>query len=171
MIKIDVKAFETIGVANAKQLLGEPLKKMIRIQNKIDPVLLRELVNQIPEFSKNIKDLLAEAKDTIRQVMSNDEKKLELFYKQCEIVNQSLAKQLEDDSLDFEQKMEIIHEMKDILDRAERENNKSRKHIFDVLKEVFLPIAGGAALGFIGASIISNSSVNVIDYNDEDNVA
>lgn len=175
MIKTDEKVFKKLHVTNSKQLFGEPLKKLISMQNKIDPAVLSNLINQIPEFSKNMKEVLDDAKGLIEKAMEENRISSEHFYTICEMVLSPMGELLKNESLDFDQKRDVMDRMQEIVKLA-YEADKANKGFLRRLVDGFLEnlplilLGGGAVIGFSIYNNISDSESGE-SYEERDEVA
>lgn len=154
--ELDIKNFHYLTSDHYIQLHSLLKKYPIEIQ--------KEIIRQVPNFTQMINSIISTLSATLNNLTIAENEESKEFYNTCNIRIEHMKKILDsDDELTFEQKIEILHEMKEVNELQfemhkynKNENTKRYLRIAELCISLFAGIFGGFFLG----SKISKDSTN-----------
>lgn len=131
--KLNINDFSEIDEDNAIDLF--------RLLNNMEPDVATRVINQIPNFSLLIAELIENYKDMLNLGLKSNDKSVMKSYETYDQIIEVLNKQLENDNLTFDEKKDIMQYMIEIADKVDKKDSENKKTI--------------VALAAIGAGILT----------------
>ena len=117
------RVLKALGVPDFRHIGKDQVMKLASIYDKMDPEVAKKVIEQIPEFTKIIREGLVEYKDVIDKMIDSSNDNARSFYNNCQMVLNSLQNELDKGDLSQENKADIFDRMNNIL-RTEAEFKK-----------------------------------------------
>ena len=155
------KVLKKLGIEDFNHLTKGKAISFASMLERMDPDVAKEALEQFPEFSSTMQEMLHEYKDTLEKGMISNDKSVQAFYTQCNAIIASLQKELDKDDLSFEGKKYIIEQMKDVANMTSQKDTENKKWLAGIAC-----IAGTVVAGLITAlaSVLgSNTRIELQD--------
>ncbi len=140
--------------------------------DKMDSEIAKKAIEQFPEFSKTLKEVLSDYKETINKGIESNNESMRFVHEAYSAVIASLQKELDKDNLSFDEKKYLLEKMEEIADKVNEADKNNKKFI-----AVLSTVAGGVALvlgalllgGLGGRATIESTDNDDNDFNFDDN--
>lgn len=159
---MEQKALRKLGIENFRQLTKDKVIFMASMLDKMDPEVAKKALEQFPEFSNTVKEILTGYKDTLDKNLELNGESVKSFYDSCTSTIEALQKQLDSDNLSFEERKYIIEEMLVVSKMMGEKDSENKKFI------VTMAVIGLTAVGITATVLAStlggNTKVEINDY-------
>lgn len=151
------KVLKKLGIDDFRHLTKDKVITMASLLDKMDPEVAKKALEQFPEFAKTVKEMLIEYKDTLDKGLENNKESVQSYYNVCNSTIVSLQKQLEDESLSFDERKYIIEKMLEVSKMMGEKDTENKKFILACMA------VGAAATGIVTAILASalGSNTNI----------
>lgn len=155
-----------LGIEDFRHLTKDKVITMASLLDKMDPEVAKKALEQFPEFSKTAKEMLAEYKDTLDKGLENNKESVQSYYSACNAIIVALQKQLEDESLSFDERKYIIDKMLEVSKMMGEKDTENKRFIAACVA------VGAVATGIVtvilastlgGSTNIENSDIGKIE--------
>ena len=129
----------------------------------MEPEVAKKALDQFPEFANVVKEILSQYQNTIEKGFSSNEESMKAVRTACGAIMTSLQKELEKDSLTFEEKKYIIDQMKEmaaIINEKDTENKKWLSCVYGQVAVFGICILGATVAILGGKSYIKLPGTN-----------
>ena len=155
------KVLHKLGIEDFRHITKDKVLVMATMLDKIDPEVAKKAIEQFPEFSKTMKEILTEYKAVLDAALKNNADSVQSFYATCDAIIQSLEKELDRDNLSFQERRDIIDKMI-MVAQMKGEKDTDNKNFLVVMSRI-----GLAALGLTtGALLIALGGNIKLNFND-----
>ncbi|MGC6173956.1 hypothetical protein [Lacrimispora sp. 38-1] len=157
------KVLRKLDIEDFRHLTKDKVITMASMLDKMDPEVAKKALEQFPEFSNTAKEMLVGYKDTLDKGLDSNKESVQSYYDSCRSIIEVLQKQLDSESLLFEEKKYIIDKMLEISRMMGEKDSENKKFI------ATMAIVGAAAVGIVTAMLASSLGGNTkIETNDTD---
>lgn len=157
------KVLKKLNIEDFRHLTKDKVITMASMLDKMDPEVAKKALEQFPKFSDTAKEMLVGYKDTLDRGLELNKESVQSYYDSCKSIIESLQKQLDNDSLLFEERKYIIDKMLEISKLMGEKDSENKKFI------ATMAIVGAAAVGIVTAVLASTLGGNTkIESNDID---
>ncbi|MCL2350611.1 MAG: hypothetical protein FWC67_03920 [Defluviitaleaceae bacterium] len=136
----EMKALKKLDIVDFRHLTKDKVIKMASMLDKMDPEVAKKALEQFPQFSTTAMEMLNEYKDTLDRGSESNKESIKAYYDACNSIIESLQKQLEVESLSFEERKYIIDKMVEISKMIGEKDSENKRFI--------------AAMSVIGATVV-----------------
>lgn len=157
------KVLKKLGIEDFRHLTKDKVITMAGLLDKMDPEVAKKALEQFPDFSNTMKEILIEYKDSLDKALASNEESVKSYYATCDAIISSCQKELEKETLSFEERKEIINQM---IEVAKMKGDKDTEN-----KKFLLALAGAGLIG-IGITLASlfsalggNTKIEIDDIN------
>lgn len=140
------KVLKKLGIENFNYLTKDKVIAMASIIDKMEPEVAKKALEQFPEFSNTVKEMLLQYKDTLDKSLETNQESVQSYYAFCDSVITSLQKQLENNDLSFEDKKYIIDSMLRLSKEMKEKDSENKKFIATLAAIGAATIVGAAAV-------------------------
>lgn len=161
------KVLKQLGIEDFRHLTKAKVINLASMLDKMDPEVAKKALEQFPEFSSTIKEMLIEFKNILDKGIASNNESTKAVYNTYNEIIASLQKLLENDNLSFEERKYIIEQMKEIADKIDKKDSENKKWI-----ACMLALAGGVIFGIaahLASALGTNTNANLIDSDENDN--
>ena len=157
------KVLEKLNIDDFRHLTKDKIITMASMLDEMDPEVAKKALEQFPQFSNEVKEILTEYKDTLDKNLESNRESVQSYYDSCKTIIKTLEKQLDKENLSFEERKYIIEKMSEILDNMGEKDSENKKF--------FVAIAGGCAtaacvvVGIFASVLGGNTKINIKDFN------
>ena len=159
------KVLKKLDIPDFRHLTKAKVIDLASMLDKMDPEVAKKALEQFPEFAKTTKEILVEYKDTLDKGMAANQESVKVYYDVCNSIIDSLKQQLEQDELSFEEKKEIIEQMKEVADKIGMKDTENKKFIFAQWALALSAVVAG--LGVLAAALGANTRIDNSDDEEE----
>ena len=141
------RVLKKLGITDFRHMTKDKIVSFASMLPRMDPEVAKKALEQFPEFASSAKEILANYKETIDKAVDSNDKSVKASYDICNNIIQSLKEQLDDKSLDFEQRMIIEDKMIEVA-KMSAELDKQNK-------DFLVKIGGiGGAVAIVATAVI-----------------
>ncbi|MGM9570884.1 MAG: hypothetical protein ACI3ZR_01530 [bacterium] len=136
-----------LKIADFKHITKDKVIQMTSMLDKMEPEIVKKVIEQIPDFSNTIKKILNEYNELLDKGLKSNNESIKDVYDAYKKVITSLQKELENENLTFEQKKYIIEKMKEIVENMDKKDTENKWFISKIVTcATILVIAIAASL-------------------------
>lgn len=122
---------------------------MASMLDKMDPEVAKKALEQFPDFSKTIKEIVVGYKDTLDKGLESNKESVQSYYDLCKSIITTLQKQLEDENLVFEDRKYIIDKMLEVSQMMGEKDSENKKFI------AIMATVSGIAISVVAGVLVS----------------
>lgn len=160
------QVLKKLGIGDFRHLTKDKVVKMASMLDKMDPEVAKKALEQFPNFSNTMKEILVEYKMSLDKALDSNDESVKNYYNSCDVIISACERELEKDNLTFEQRREIVEQMILVARMKGEKDSENKKFI------ATLAVAGVAALGFTAAALLTALGGKTdVDVDDEDNIS
>ena len=148
------KVLKKLGIKDFGHLTKDKVITMASMLDKMDPEVAKKAIEQFPNFSNTMKEILTEYKASLDKALESNDESVKSYYDTCDAIIATCQKELENDDLSHEQKREIIDQMILILKMKGDKDSENKKFI-----------AALVAIGAAAVTVTVNALVNALGGN------
>lgn len=157
------KVLKKLDITDFRHLTKDKVIQMASMLDKMDPEVAKKALEQFPEFSNTIKEILTDYKETLTQGLVSNSESVKQVYESYRSTIESLQKELENENLTFEQKKYLIEQIKEIAEKIDKKDSENKKFIRDIAA-IAAVVIGGTAVAL--ASVLGgNTQISSDDTN------
>lgn len=155
------KVLKKLGIDDFRHLTKEKVIAMTSMLDKMDPEVAKKALEQFPDFSNTMKEVLSEYKDFLDKALASNDESVKECYDTYNAIIISCQKELDKEDLNFEQRKEIIDEMIIVAKLKDDKDFQNKKFLASMV------IAGLVAVGTVSVALLSALGVDTkIDAED-----
>ena len=151
------KVLRKLGIKDFKHLTKDKVIMMASMLDRMDPEVAKKALEQFPDFTNTTKEMLAEYKQSLDKSLELNHDSTKSVYDTYNAIISSLQKELENEKLSFEQKKQIIEQMKDVADRVDKKDTENKRFIAGMAALGMMVVAGTVAV--LGAVLGGDTTV------------
>ena len=146
----EVQVLKKLNIDDFRHLTKDKVISMATMLDKMDPEVAKKAIEQFPDFSSTMRQILLEYKQSLDEGMKQNYEGVKSYYQTCDEIISTCQKLLEKDELSFENRSYILGQMVNIAKMKSDKNTEDKKFI------VTMSALGLVGLGF---AVIALSSV------------
>lgn len=159
------KVLKKLGIEDFRHLTKDKVITMASMLDKMDPEVAKKAIEQFPNFSDTMKEILHDYKDFLDKAQEANAESVKSFYDSCDMTISSLQKELERTDQTFEERKYIIDKMMELNRMKGNKDSENKKFI------ATMALFGVAALGLVAGALSSALGGNTkIEMQDNDNL-
>lgn len=160
------KVLRMLNIENFRYLTKDKIITMASMLDKMDPAVAKKALEQFPDFSKTIKEMLIDYKDTLDKALVTNSDSVQTYYDSCKYIIEVLQKQIDAENISFEERKYIIDKMLEASKMMGEKDSENKKFI------VTMAVISSVAVGIVAAVMASTLGGNTnVEINDIDNLA
>jgi len=160
------KVLKKLDIADFRHLTKDKVIAMASMLDKMDPEVAKKALEQFPNFSATAKEMLSGYKDTLDKGVAANKDSVQSYYNSCNIIIETLKKQLESETLSFNEKKYIIDKLLEISKTMGEKDSENKRFL------ATLAIVGATAVGVVTIALASTLGGNTtIETNDFKNLS
>lgn len=164
-ILTEQKVLKKLGIPDFRHLTKDKVISMASksMMDKMDPEVAKKIIEQFPNFSETMKDILHECRDWLDNALQSNEDSVKSVYGTCDNIINSLQGELENKNLSFEEKKYIFDKMIEVLKIKTDKDSENKRFI------TAMTVLGAVAVGFVTSGLLSALGGNTeIETEDDD---
>ena len=159
------KVLKKLGIEDFRHLTKDKVITMASMLDKMDPEVAKKAIEQFPNFSDTMKEILREYKESLDKAQEVNVESVKSFYDSCDMIISSLQKELERNDLTFEEKKYVIDKMMEVNKMKGDKDSENKKFI------ATMALFGVAAMGIVAGALSSALGGNTkIEMQDNDSL-
>lgn len=157
------KVLKKLGIEDFRHLTKDKVITMASMLDKMEPEVAKKAIEQFPNFSNTMKEILHEYKESLDRAQEGNAESVKSFYDSCDMIINSLQKELEKDNQTFEERKYIIDKMMEVAKMKGDKDSENKKFILTMV------VTGVVALGTAATVLLSALGGNTkIEMQDDD---
>ena len=125
----DNKVLKILGINDFRHLTKDKVIIMASILDKMEPEIAKKALEQFPEFTKTMKDMLSEYRNELENGLQSNNESVQRVYDECALITSSLQKLLENENLSFEEKKTVIEKMTEIARMVSQKDTENKQFV------------------------------------------
>lgn len=159
------KVLRKLDIVDFRHLTKDKVIKMVSMLDKMDPEVAKKALEQFPEFASTTKEMLQDYKEYLDKGLESNNDSVSKVYDTYNAIIVALQKELEKEDLTFEQKKDIIEQMKEVADKVDKKDSENKRFIAGMATLATIVLGGTVA---VLASVLGGNTQ--IEANDTDNI-
>lgn len=143
------KVLKKLDIQDFRHLTKDKVITMASMLDKMDPEVAKKALEQFPDFSKTIKEIVVGYKDTLDKGLESNKESVQSYYDLCKSIITTLQKQLEDENLVFEDRKYIIDKMLEVSQMMGEKDSENKKFI------AIMATVSGIAISVVAGVLVS----------------
>ena len=154
----------TIGEAQALKLLKADsfrnvkkgqIVELVGMIDKMDPQVAMKAIEQFPDLTKAVSELLKVQKETLNEAMLSNQESMKVYYKHCEAIMRVAEKMCESDDLTTEERFELMRLMKEITELIHKKDSENKRFNFAMTSVITCGtvMLGGFLVNSLGSNV------------------
>lgn len=157
------KVLKKLGIEDFRHLTKDKVITMASMLDKMEPEVAKKAIEQFPNFSNTMKEILHEYKESLDRAQEANAESVKSFYDSCDMIINSLQTELEKDNQTFEERKYIIDKMMEVAKMKGDKDSENKKFILTMV------VTGVVALGTAATVLLSALGGNTkIEMQDDD---
>lgn len=159
------QVLKKLDIPDFRHLSKEKVMRFASMLPNMNPEVAKKALEQFPEFAKTTKEMLVEYREILEKGMESNDKSILACYEAGNTIISSLQKELDKESLTFEERKYIIDQMVEVSKMMNEKDSENKKFI-----AVMSMIAGAVVTVGIGAlaSVLGSNSHIEVSEDDSD---
>lgn len=142
-LKTEQDVLKALGIPDFRHVTKDSIMSFCGMLDRVDPEVAKAVIAQFPDFARNAREALLDYREMLKAIVESDTESESRYYDVCDEIIKSLAGMLEDEELSFEQKQDVIEQMRDIEAHMCKKDSEHKRH-----SERLALIAAGAVMAF-----------------------
>ncbi|MCH5321518.1 MAG: hypothetical protein J1E36_07120 [Eubacterium sp.] len=141
------KVLKKLGIDDFRHLTKDKVITMASMLDKMDPEVAKKAIEQFPDFSNTMKEILIEYKASIDKALESNDESVKSYYDSCDAIIATCQRELEKDNLSFDQRREVVDQMILVARMKGDKDSENKKFI------ATLVVAGLTAIGVVVSAL------------------
>lgn len=155
------KVLKKLGIEDFRRLTKDKVITMASMLDKMDPEVAKKAIEQFPNFSNTMKEILHDYKESLNKALESNADSVKSFYDSCDMMINSLQEDLKRNDHTFEEKKYIIDKIMELIKiKGEKDSENKR---FIVTLAGFGLVAVGTAAGILLSALGGNTKIEMQD--------
>lgn len=153
------KVLNKLDIPDFRHLTKDKVIHMASLLDKMDPEVAKKALEQFPNFSGVMKDVLCEYKNSLDVAYEQNSESIKSYYYTCDEIIVTCQKMLDtNQELSFEQKRQVIDLMLQVAKLKEEKDSENKRFLatLSVTFTVALGITAGVLLTALGGNVLDN---------------
>ena len=157
------QVLKKLNIDEFRHLTKDKIIIIASMLDKMAPEVAKKLLEQFPQFSNEVRKMLTEYKDTLDKNLESNGESVQSYYDSCKTIIKALEKQLDIESLSFEERKYIIEKMAEISDKMAEKDSQNKKFLVSLLAGCGTTVV---TIVVIFASVLGgNTKIDIKDFN------
>ena len=135
------KVLHRLGISDFRHLTKDKVMEMASMLDRMDPEVAKKAIEQFPNFAETMCSVAAEYKSVLEKTLERNGDSVRAYYESCDAIIQACQKELDKDSLSFEERKQIISWMIEVANMKGEKDNENKQ---------FMKAICGAGVGVVG---------------------
>ena len=154
-----------LNIPDFRHLSKDKIMTFFFMLPNMDPEVAKKALEQFPSYAGAVKEIIAEYNDFLDKALADNAESVQSYYSICKEIIEALSKLIEQDSLSFDEKMQIAQMMLEVEARANKKDRENKKHIQTIV--VCAAVVAIVTIGGLAAVLGANSGVSISDLKDD----
>lgn len=157
------RVLKKLGIQNFRHLTKDKVITMASMFDKMDPEVAKKAIEQFPNFSDTMKEILRDYKESLDKAQEANANSVSSFYESCDMILSSLQEEFKRDEQTFEERKYIIDKMMEVNKIKGDKDSENKKFI------ATMALFGIATVGIVAGALSSALGGNTkIEMQDDD---
>lgn len=158
------KVLKKLGIQDFRHLTKDKVITMASMLDKMDPEVAKKAIEQFPDFSTTMKEILQDYKESLNRAQQSNDESVKSFYDSCDTIISALQKELEKDNYTFEEKKYIIDKMMEVNKLKGEKDSENKRFIATMA--LFSAAAVTVVAGVLSSALGGNTKLEMQDNDD-----
>ena len=147
------QVLKKLKIEDFRHLTKDKVIAMASMLDKMDPEVAKKALEQFPNFSNTMKEVLTEYKENLDTLLKENGESVKSYYDSCDAILSSLQKELEREDLAFDEKKYIIDKMLEVNQMKGMKDSENKKFL------ATLAMCGVAAVTVVAGVLGANTQI------------
>jgi len=154
------KVLKKLVIDDFRHMTKDKVMVMASMLDKMDPEVAKKALEQFPDFSNTMREVLTDYKSILEKAMAENGESVSSYYETCDAIIATCQKELEKDNLSFEERKQIIGYMMEVANMKNEKDIENKKFIAQMC------MLGVSAIGITVAALLTALGGNTkVDIN------
>ena len=155
----EAQVLKKLDITDFRHLTKEKVMSMASMLDRMDPEVAKKALEQFPEFANTMRQILSEYKQSIDDGLKQNAEGVKSYYDTCDAIISSCQKELEKETLSFEERGMILEQMVLIAKMKGDKNSEDKRFIvtMSVLRLAAVGLTAGALITALGGNFKINT--------------
>lgn len=160
------QVLKKLKIEDFRHITKDKVITMASMLDKIDPEVAKRALEQFPNFSNTMKEVLTEYKENLDTLLKENGDSVKSYYDSCNAILFSLQKELEREELSFDERKYIINKMLEVNQMKGMKDSENKKFLSTLA--MCGVIAVTAVTGTLAAVLGTNTKISSKDDDEFD---
>ena len=162
------KVLKKLGITDFRHITKDKVIEIATMLPQMDPEVAKKVLEQLPDYANNIKDIVTIFKDEIGNILASNDKSAENVYAAYMLILEKLSEELKQPELSFDEKDRINERLIQVSDKMREFDHDNKQFLLDMAGKIALGLATACVFlyGIFGNIQVNNQ--NYLDKNDDD---
>ena len=123
------KVLKKLGIDDFRHLSKDKVMVMASMLDRMDPEVAQKVLEQFPDFAGTMREIFKEYKISLDKGFDTNDKSVDSYYATCDSIISACQKELEKESLSFDERQRIIDRMIDVANMKGAKDTENKKFI------------------------------------------
>ena len=142
----EAKALKKLNIPDFRHLTKEKVSGLVALMPYMSPEAQIKAIEQFPDFARTISGALKDYENTIRGIVTSNDKNMEGYRAEALSIIEALEKLLERDDLSFENKKYVIDTMTKVHQMSHEKDSENKKFNWAIAATVTTVVASSVAV-------------------------
>lgn len=129
LMKTEQDVLAMLNIPDFRHITKENVLMMASSLDKMSPEVAMKVLEQIPDFSKNVRIMLDEFRSTLDKGLEANNSSVRSYYDTCTSIINSLNEYISDKQISFEERKYIIDKMLEINEMISKKDSENKGFI------------------------------------------
>lgn len=156
------QVLKKLKIEDFRHLTKDKVIAMASMLDRMDPEVAKKALEQFPDFSNTMKEVLAQYKENLDILLKENGDSVRAYYDSCDAIISSLQKELEREELLFDERKFIIDKMLEVNQMKGMKDTENKKFL------ATLAMCGVAAVTVVAGTLAAVLGANTQIASDDD---
>lgn len=123
------QVLQKLDIVDFRHLTKDKVMSMATMLNEMEPEVAKKALEQFPNFSDTMKQILCRYADTLDLGMKQNYEEVKSYYETCDMIISTCQKELDKENLSFEEKCFVLQQMVKFAEMKGQKNSEDKKFI------------------------------------------
>ncbi len=126
------EVLQELGIPDFRYLTKDKVITMASMLDKMEPDVAKKVLEQFPQYSSTIKEILFEYQKSLDKVSESNKTSVQSYYNSCHSIIETLQKLLDKEDLSFEQRQYICDKMVEVTDKMSQKDSENKNFLLKI---------------------------------------
>jgi len=148
------KVLDKLEIEDFRHLTKDKVITMASMLDRMDPDVAKKALDQFPQFADTMKELVQDFQKTMENGLKANDESTKSCHASCDAIIAALLRELDCPELTFEQKLEVVNQLKELQQMKNDLDSRNKKFIstMQTLGVVAVTVVAGVLVTSLGGN-------------------